>query len=264
MELSGRVCVVTGAGGGIGRALAMRFAEEGAAGVVVVDLGATADAVADEIGERAVAVQGDVSEAATHAAAVAAAEARWGPVDLYCSNAGIGGGGTIDEPDELWNHVWEVNVLAHVKAARVVLPSMLERGHGYLLNTASAAGLLTQIGNAPYSATKHAAVGLAEWLAITYGDRGIRVSVLCPQGVRTDMLRQAAQGDRALEPLLVVGALEPEQVAATTVEGLRDERFWILPHPEVADYARRKANDVDRWLAGMRPLQSRIGERHDR
>jgi NAD(P)-dependent dehydrogenase (short-subunit alcohol dehydrogenase family) len=159
----------------------------------------------------------------------------------------------------VWQAVWEVNVLAHVLAARVVLPSMLERGHGYLLNTASAAGLLTQIGNAPYAVTKHAAVGLAEWLAITYGDLGIRVSVLCPQGVRTNMLRQAAQGDPAMEPLLVVGSIEPEQVAADTVEGLRDERFWILPHPEVADYVRRKADDVDRWLAGMRRLQARIG-----
>ncbi|MGI8662446.1 MAG: SDR family oxidoreductase [Acidimicrobiales bacterium] len=260
MELAGKVCVVTGGGGGIGRALAMRFAADGAAGVVVVDLGATADAVAAEIGDRAVAVNGDVSVEATHRAAIEAAENRWGPVDVYCSNAGIGGGGTIDEPDGAWQRIWEVNVLAHVMAARVVLPSMLERGNGYLLNTASAAGLLTQIGNAPYAVTKHAAVGLAEWLAITYGDRGIVVSVLCPQGVRTDMLLQAADGDPAMEALLVVGSIEPEQLADTVVEGMRDERFWILPHPEVAEYARRKANDVDRWLTGMRRLQQRIAE----
>ena len=259
MEIRDKVCVVTGAGSGIGRALAQRFAAEGAAGVVAVDLGDTATPVAAEIGERAVAVHGDVRDEATHVEAVAAAEARWGPVDLYCSNAGIGGGGSIEEPFAVWQSVWEVNVMAHVLAARVVLPSMLERGHGYLLNTASAAGLLTQIGNAPYAVTKHAAVGLAEWLAITYGDLGIRVSVLCPQGVRTNMLRQAAQGDPAMEPLLVAGSIEPEQVAADTVDGLRAERFWILPHPEVADYVRRKADDVDRWLAGMRRLQARIG-----
>ncbi|MEO7555455.1 MAG: SDR family oxidoreductase, partial [Acidimicrobiales bacterium] len=245
-------------GGGIGRALALRFATEGCAGVVVVDRGESADAGAAAIGERAVAVRGDVRDEATHREAVAAAEQRWGAVDLYCSNAGIGGGGTIDEPDEVWQAIWEVNVLAHVKAARVVLPSMLARGDGYLLNTASAAGLLTQIGNAPYSVTKHAAVALAEWLSITYADRGVRTSVLCPQGVRTDMLVQAAAADPGMEPLLVAGSISPEELADVVVAGLGDERFWILPHPEVAEYARRKADDVDRWLGGMRRLQTRI------
>jgi NAD(P)-dependent dehydrogenase (short-subunit alcohol dehydrogenase family) len=260
VELAGRVAVVTGGGNGIGRALALRFAAEGAAGVVVVDVSDAANAVAAEIGERGAAIVGDVSVEATHRAAVAMAEERFGPVDLYCSNAGIGGGGEIDAPDAEWQLIWDVNVMAHVLAARVVLPSMLERGDGYLLNTASAAGLLTQIGNAPYAVTKHAAVGLAEWLSITYAERGVRTSVLCPQGVRTDMLLRGAEVDPALEPLLLVGAIEPDDVATSVVEGLRDERFWILPHPEVAEYARRKADDIDRWLSGMRRLQARINE----
>ncbi len=261
MELAGKVAVVTGGGNGIGRALAERFAAEGAAGVVIVDTSDAAHDVAEAIGAGAGALVGDVRVEATHRAAVALAEERFGPVDLYCSNAGVGGGGSVDVPDAEWQRVWEINVMAHVLAARVVLPSMLARGDGYLLNTASAAGLLTQLGNAPYSVTKHAAVGFAEWLAITYAERGVRTSVLCPQGVRTDMLLQGAEQDPSLEPLLLVGAIEPADVAAATVEGLRAESFWILPHPEVADYVRRKAADVDRWLAGMRRLQARINER---
>jgi NAD(P)-dependent dehydrogenase (short-subunit alcohol dehydrogenase family) len=216
-----------------------------------------AEAVAAELGAQALAMDADVSVEADIARAVAATEDRFGPVDLFCSNAGIGGGGDVDAPDAVWQSVWEINLMAHVYAARVVLPSMLARGEGYLLNTASAAGLLTNIGNAPYSATKHAAVGLAEWIAITYGDRGIKVSCLCPQGVRTNML-MGSPGDPSTEVVLAQGAIEPEQVAEAVIEGLRDERFLILPHPEVSEYVQRKAADPDRWLAGMRKLQARI------
>jgi NAD(P)-dependent dehydrogenase (short-subunit alcohol dehydrogenase family) len=236
MEMAGRVAIVTGGGNGIGRALARRFAAEGARGVTVVDRDAeAAEAVAAELGAQALAMDADVSVEADIARAVAATEDRFGPVDLFCSNAGIGGGGDVDAPDAVWQSVWEINLMAHVYAARVVLPSMLARGEGYLLNTASAAGLLTNIGNAPYSATKHAAVGLAEWIAITYGDRGIKVSCLCPQGVRTNML-MGSPGDPSTEVVLAQGAIEPEQVAEAVIEGLRDERFLILPHPEVSEY----------------------------
>jgi NAD(P)-dependent dehydrogenase (short-subunit alcohol dehydrogenase family) len=258
MELAGKVAVVTGGGNGIGRALARRFAAEGARGVTVVDRdGDAASSVAAEIGETAIALTADVSVEADIARVVEATEERFGPVDLFCSNAGIGGGGDVDAPDEVWQAVWDINVMAHVYAARVLLPSMLARGEGYLLNTASAAGLLTNIGNAPYSATKHAAVGLAEWLSITYGDRGIKVSCLCPQGVRTNMLL-GSPGDPSTEVVLAQGAIEPEQVADAVIDGLRAERFLILPHPEVSEYVRRKAEDPDRWLAGMRKLQARI------
>ena len=180
---------------------------------------------------------------------------EFGAIDLFCSNAGIGGGsGGIDTSDADWEHTWRVNVMAHVYAARAVLPGMLERGSGYLLQTASAAGLLTQIGSAPYAVTKHAAVAFAEWLAVTYGDRGIRVSCLCPQGVRTPMLDSASARVRGL---LDESAIEPDAVADAVIAGLADERFLILPHPEVAEYVRRKAADHDRWLRGMRRLQER-------
>jgi NAD(P)-dependent dehydrogenase (short-subunit alcohol dehydrogenase family) len=258
MELAGKVAVVTGGGNGIGRALARRFAAEGAHGVTVVDReGDAARAVAEEIGDTALALTADVSVEADIVRVVEATEERFGPVDLFCSNAGIGGGGDIDAPDGIWQSIWEINVMAHVYAARAVLPSMLARGEGYLLNTASAAGLLTNIGNLPYTVTKHGAVGLAEWLSITYGDRGIKVSCLCPQGVRTNMLL-GSPGDPATEVVLAQGAIEPEQLADAVIDGLRDERFLILPHPEVSEYVRRKAEDPDRWLAGMRKLQARI------
>jgi NAD(P)-dependent dehydrogenase (short-subunit alcohol dehydrogenase family) len=258
MEMAGRVAIVTGGGNGIGRAMVRRFAAEGARGVTVVDRDApAAEAVAAELGEQGLAVAADVSVQADIERAVAATEDRFGPVDLFCSNAGIGGGGDVDAPDAVWQSVWDINLMAHVYAARVVLPSMLARGEGYLLNTASAAGLLTNIGNAPYSATKHAAVGLAEWLAITYGDRGIKVSCLCPQGVRTNMLL-GSPGDPSTEVVLAQGAIEPEQAADAVIEGLRAERFLILPHPEVSEYVQRKAADPDRWIAGMRKLQARI------
>jgi NAD(P)-dependent dehydrogenase (short-subunit alcohol dehydrogenase family) len=261
MELTGAVTVVTGGGNGIGAALARRFAEEGAAGVVIGDLdGAAAATVAGAIGDRAAALEVDVSAEDDVRRLVALAEERFGPVDLFCSNAGLGGGGGVDAPDADWQRIWDVNVMAHVHAARAVLPSMLDRGQGWLLQTASAAGLLTNIGNAPYTVTKHAVVGFAEWLAITYGDRGIGVSCLCPMGVNTQLLMgDAAADDVAARSVLATSTmLEPDDVAGAVVEGLRDERFLILPHPEVADYWRHKADDPDRWLRGMRRLQARL------
>jgi NAD(P)-dependent dehydrogenase (short-subunit alcohol dehydrogenase family) len=261
MELADKVAVVTGGGNGIGRALCRRFVAEGARGVVVVDRDADAvRAVADELGERALGLTADVAVEADIVNVVEHTEEHLGPVDLFCSNAGIGGGGGVEAPDEVWNDIWAINVMAHVYAARAVLPSMIARGDGYLLNTASAAGLLTNIGNAPYTTTKHAAVGLAEWLAITYGDRGIKVSCLCPQGVRTNMLL-SAPGDPSTEVVLAQGAIEPEELAEAVITGLRAETFLILPHPEVADYVRRKADDRDRWITGMRRLQSQIYEK---
>jgi len=264
MELSGKVVVVTGAGSGIGRALARRFAAEGAAGIVCADL--NADGIADTVsqieagGGHAVAQTADVAVEADVRHLVEVAEAHYGPIDLFCSNAGIAGGGGPDVPDEAWQRIWEINVMGHVNAARAVLPSMLERGHGYLLNTASAAGLLVNLGNAPYTVTKHAAVAFAEWLSITYGDRGITVSCLCPQGVRTPMLVGGLDSaDVSAESVLAAGGMiEPEDVASAVVDGLAAERFLILPHPEVADYIVRKASDPDRWLAGMRRVQARL------
>ena len=254
MELADKVVVVTGAASGIGRALAQRFAAEGARGVVVSDRDAEgAVTVATGIGDdRAMAVTTDVSVEADVQELVRRTEDRFGPIDLFCSNAGIATSGGVEAPNEAWQQIWDINVMAHVYAARAVLPAMLARGEGYLLNTASAAGLLSQIGSAPYAVTKHAAVAFAEWLSITHGDEGIRVSCLCPQGVRTNML---GNGGALLGPT----AIEPEQVADAVVEGLRAETFLILPHPEVREYFRRKGDDYDRWLGGMRRLQARVG-----
>ncbi len=254
MRLANKVAVVTGGASGIGRALARRFAAEGARGVVVADLDAARAAqVAREIG--GLAVPTDVSREADIVQLVERATSAFGTIDLFCSNAGIITEGGIETPDSEWQRIWNINFMAHVYAARAVLPGMLARGEGYLLQTASAAGLLTQIGSAPYAVTKHAAVSLAEWLAMTYGDRGIRVSCLCPQGVRTNMLAEAERGPGRF---LLAGALEPEQVAEAVVAGLAEERFLILPHPEVGEYMRRKADDYDRWLKGMRRLQAKV------
>lgn len=252
MELGGKVVIITGGASGIGRALALRFAAEGARGIAVADRDAAgAQATAEAIGAAAIAVPTDVSVEADVQALVERTEAELGPIDLFCSNAGIAIGAGVETPNEDWQRIWDINVMAHVFAARAVLPGMLARGEGYLLNTASAAGLLSQIGSAPYAVTKHAAVALAEWLSITHGDQGIKVSCLCPQGVRTPML---GDGGALLGP----GAIEPEQVADAVVEGLRDEAFLILPHPEVREYFRRKGDDYDRWLKGMRRLQARV------
>ena len=254
MDVGGKVVVVTGGASGIGRALATRFAAEGAAAVVVADRDAAgAEAVAAQIGERAHAAACDVSREDDVRSLIESAEAVHGPIDLFCSNAGIATGGGVDASNDDWQRTWEVNVLSHVFAARHVVPRMLARGGGYLLNTASAAGLLTQIGSAPYAVTKHAAVALAEWLSVTYGDAGLRVSCLCPQGVRTPML-----GD-ANGALLGPTAIEPEDVAEAVIAGLRSEEFLILPHPEVREFFRRKGDDYERWLRGMRRLAQRVG-----
>ncbi len=252
MKLAGKHAVVTGGANGIGRALARRFAAEGGR-VVVADLDRErASELAAEIGGLAVAA--DVGDEASLRHLVERAERANGPIDLFCSNAGIGLLGGIELPNEDWQKIWQVNVMAHVYAARAVLPSMLARGEGYLLNTASAAGLLTQIESACYSVTKHAAVGFAEWLAVQYGDRGIAVSVLCPQAVRTAMTADFENGGVAG----VDGMLEPEDVADCVIEALDEQRFLILPHPSVAKYLRNKVDDVDRWLAGMRRLRARF------
>ena len=264
MDLAGRVVAVTGGASGIGRALCRRFAAEGAVAVAVADLdGAGAEAVAGEVersGGRALAVTADVTRELDVVALIERTESELGPIDLFCSNAGIAVNGGVDAPDADWQRIWAVNVMAHVYAARELIPRMSSRGGGYLLNTASAAGLLTNLGAAPYSVTKHAAVGLAEWMAITYADQGIKVSCLCPQGVRTPMLLGGlADRDPAGSAVLAAGGLvEPEEVAEAVVAGLATERFLILTHPEVAGYVQRKAADPDRWLAGMRRQWSRI------
>jgi len=254
VTLKDKVVVVTGGADGIGRALCRRFAAEGAAAVVVADINAVgAEAVAAEIGGWAVTT--DVARESDIVHLVKAVIERHGAIDLFCSNAGIIIEGGVETPDEEWDAIWSVNVRAHVYAARAVLPGMPARGGGYLLQTVSAAGLLSQIGSAPYSVTKHAALGFAEWLAITYGDQGIRVSVLCPQGVRTNMLMRPRPGG---ESFLMAGAITPEDVAEAAVLGMAEERFLILPHPEVAEYFQRKASDYDRWLRGMRRLQAGV------
>lgn len=254
--LSGQGVVVTGAGRGIGRALAARAAAEGAR-VVVNDLdAATAQAVADEIGGTAIA--GDVT--APDALIDDATEAL-GRVDVFFANAGIDGAGgpdSLQAPDDVWDRVVDVNVMAHVRAARVLVPRWLEDGGGgRFVVTASAAGLLTMIGSAPYSVTKHAAVGFAEWLSVTYGARGIDVHAICPQGVRTQMLEEAGP----LQALLSRDtALEPEQVADAAFAAIEEGRFLVLPHPEVAGYYAVRASDTEKWLGGMRRLQQKVDE----
>jgi NAD(P)-dependent dehydrogenase (short-subunit alcohol dehydrogenase family) len=254
MRLRDAVAVVTGGAGGIGRALARRFAREGARAVVVADLDqAGAQRVADELDCAVPLGAGvDVTDREAVAALVDRVERDAGPIDLWCSNAGVGLGPDLGG-DQDWERSWQVHVMAHVHVARALLPRMAARGRGHLLITASAAGLLTNVDTAPYSVTKHGSVALAEWLAIHHGDDGITVSCLCPQGVRTAMT--AGQPDAAL--LAVGRLLEPEEVADAVVDGLADGRFLILPHPEVAEYERRRAGDRDRWLAGMRRLRAR-------
>lgn len=249
MELQDKIIVVTGGASGIGREMCRRFKQEDAAHIVVADLDADgAAAVANEIGGSAVTL--DVrSEEAIHAL-IDDTEANHGPIDLFCSNAGVGIGRDIYEDTAVWQAIWEINTMAHVWAAKYLVPKMIARGGGYLLNTASAAGLLSQIGSVTYAVTKHAAVSLAEWLSITYGDQGIKVSVLCPQAVRTAM---TAGGPGVAG---VDGMIEPEVAVEAVVETLREERFLVLPHPEVAEYIKRKTSDYDRWIKGMRRLQA--------
>ena len=251
MLVKDRIVVVTGAASGIGRALAQRFAAEGAKLVVCSDRnGEGVRAVAEEVG--GIAFETDVSKEADILHMIETVEAEQGPIDLFCSNAGIGIGGGAEAPDEAWQRIWDINVMAHVWAARHMVPRMAARGEGYLVNTASAAGLLSQIGSAPYAVTKHAAVGLAEWLAITHGDKGIRVSVLAPQAVRTAMTAGNPDGVASVD-----GMIEPEAVAEACIRAIEAEDFLILPHPEVLEYMRRKTGDYNRWIGGMRKLQRR-------
>jgi NAD(P)-dependent dehydrogenase (short-subunit alcohol dehydrogenase family) len=256
MNLQGAVAVVTGGAGGIGRALALRLAREGARAVVVADLDEPgARRVAGELqGAAALAVGLDVTDREAVAVLVERVESELGPVDLWCSNAGVALGRDLGD-DHDWERSFQVHVMAHVHVARFLLPRMAARGRGHLLVTASAAGLLTHMDAAAYSVTKHGAVALAEWLAIRYGDDGVTVSCLCPQGVRTPMLEREGAGGAVLA---AGGVLEPEEVAGAVVAALADGRFLILPHPEVAQFERRRAADRDRWLAGMRRVRARL------
>ncbi|NPU69581.1 SDR family oxidoreductase [Bradyrhizobium sp. 83012] len=260
MQVTGNIVVVTGGARGIGKAMCEAFARAGAAKVIVADLDeAGANAVADSIGGAA--FRCDVSQESDIRRVIEETERRFGPIALFCSNAGIGGGfdplsvnvgGTSDEP---WARSWAIHVMAHVWAARHLIPRYKARGGGYFLNTISAAGLLSQVGSAPYSTTKHAAVGFAENLAISHKADNIKVSILCPQGVDTDMLRSIPKGPQSGD-----GDLTPEQVAQDVLKGLAEESFLILPHPQVLGYMRKKAENYDRWLGGMAKIQARMRE----
>jgi NAD(P)-dependent dehydrogenase (short-subunit alcohol dehydrogenase family) len=250
MELNGKAAIVTGGASGIGRALARRLAAGGARVTVADRQAGGAQAVAAEIGGLAIA--GDVRSEADIQALVRAAEAKHGPTDIFCGNAGVALHGEIDAPNEDWQRNWDIHVMAHVYAARAVLPGMAARGHGHFIITASAAGLLTHTASATYAVSKHAAVAFAEWVSIAYGGQGVHVAALCPQGVRTAMTA-GREGD----VFSVDGMVEPEAVADMVVAAMDDRRFLILPHPTVGEYMKRKANDIDRWLGGMRRLREK-------
>ncbi len=253
MKLEGKVVAVTGSASGIGRALATRFCVEKAATVALLDRnGEAVGWLGDELGMPAFAC--DVTDERRLEAVIDEIEDDFGPIDLFCSNAGVGTGGGAEAPDEEWQTTWEVNVMSQVYAARILIPRMTARGGGYLLNTASAAGLLTNLGTAPYAVTKHASVGLAEWLSITHADDGITVSCLCPQGVNTPLLNDGI-GDLAADTVRAQGVIEPEDVADSVVEAIEAERFLVLPHPEVARYEQNRAGDRERWLEAMRGIQ---------
>lgn len=253
MDLKDKIIVITGAGGGIGRGMAIRFAQEGAKSVICADLNlATAQETADLCG--GIAMQCNVAHESDIKALIDKTETEIGSIDLFCSNAGILTLGGIETPDEDWQRIWDINVMSHVWAARHLVPLMAARGGGYLLNTASAAGLLNQVGAAPYGVTKHAAVGMAEWLALTYGDQGINVSVLCPQAVRSDMTKGHEDGVASIN-----GMLEPEDVADACIKAINAETFLVLPHPEVLDYMQAKTGNYDKWLGGMRKLNRIYG-----
>ncbi|WP_020415677.1 SDR family oxidoreductase [Amycolatopsis sp. ATCC 39116] len=268
MKVEDRVAIVTGAAGGIGYAVAQRLLEHGAH-VVVLDL--TAQGVESAVGTLAARTRGQVVGRAGDCsaeddlrAAIDLAETRFGPVDLFVANAGVALGGGLEADETDWARSIEVNVMAHVRAARLLVPGWLERGQGYFLATASAAGLLTQLGSPAYSVTKHAAVAFAEWMSVTYGSRGIAVSCLCPMGVNTAMFNAGMESDNEIAQLAAravsrSGAvMEPLQVADIVLEGISDERFLILPHPEVLGFHQRKTADYDRWLAGMRRYQETL------
>ncbi len=251
MELKDKITVITGAASGIGKALAVRFKAEGAKLVVCADRnGEGARATAKDVG--GVAFETDVSKEDDIKRLIDTVEKDHGPIDLFFSNAGIGIGGGAEASNADWQRIWEINVMSHIWAARHLVPLMAARGGGYLVSTSSAAGLLSQIGSAPYAVTKHAAVGLAEWLAITHGDQGIKVSVLCPQAVRTAMTAGNPDGVASID-----GMMEPDVVAEECVKAIRAEDFLILPHPEVLQYMRNKTGDYNRWIGGMRKLNRR-------
>ena len=257
MEIRNRVIVVTGGGSGIGAALAHRFSDDGAGAVIVVDINeAAARAVADDIGGSASAL--DVTDEDATAELVRQVEADHGRIDILCLNAGVPTDGSVFASNDDWQRTWDVNVMAHVYATRHVLPGMLDRGEGYIVTTASAAGLLTNIGAAPYSVTKHAAVSLAEWLSVTYGASGIGVSCLCPMFVDTPMLGAFAGHTDEMNDFVQGLAIDVEDVANAVIEGIREETFLILPHPIVLEYFQRKALDYDRWIAGMQDLNSQL------
>jgi NAD(P)-dependent dehydrogenase (short-subunit alcohol dehydrogenase family) len=264
VQVAQKVAIVTGGGGGIGGALAERLAAEGAK-VVVTDLDGTAlESIVRKIDAEhrgaSLAVQADASDDAQIASVIDAAEQAFGPVDLYFANAGVAAGEGLEPDDAVWDLAFDVNVRAHIRAARRLVPGWIERGAGYFVSTASAAGLLTQIGSAPYSVTKHAAVGFAEWLSVTYGDKGVRVSCLCPMGVNTKLLTDdAALSATAARAVTTAGSvLEPSEVAECVLAAMEAEQFLILPHPEVLEMYRHKGADYDRWIRGMRRYQASL------
>ena len=269
MDMKDRVAVVTGAGRGIGRAIAHRFHQAGARGVVIADV--LADDVASTTAElnairpgSALGVVADIATPEGNKSLIDQAETAFGPIDLFFANAGIGAGEYLDTPDDVWDRVMQVNTMSHIYAARLLVPGWIARGEGYFCSTASAAGLLTQIGSAPYAVSKHAAVAFAEWLSVTYGSQGVRVSCLCPMGVNTKLLNGTAEegavetNTGAATVKLAGAVLEPEDVAEVVYQTVLAETFLILPHPEVKTFLQRKADDVDRWIVGMRRLQDRV------
>jgi NAD(P)-dependent dehydrogenase (short-subunit alcohol dehydrogenase family) len=252
MKIQGKNIVVTGGASGIGKGLVKRFKQEGAANILIADINAEElDAFAQEIGASACLC--DVSHEDDIKNLIATAESQFGHIDLYCGNAGILAEGGVETPNNVWEKMWGVNVMAHVYAARHALPKMIERGEGYFLITASAAGLLSQVGSATYSVTKHAALSLAEWLLITHGEQGIGVSALCPQAVESKMTAQGG-GVAGLD-----GMLSADAVAEDVIKAISAERFLVLPHPEVEQYFQKKANDYPRWIRGMQRLQQKFG-----
>ncbi len=254
MNIKDKIVVITGGASGIGRAMATRFINDGAKQVVIADVNADGlNEVAAQIGARAIAT--DVSDEAAVKSLIKTTEDDYGQIDLLCNNAGIGSPGGPEVDNECWEQIWQINVMAHVYAARAALPHMLSRQDGYILNTASAAGLLSQVGSAPYAVTKHAAVGFAEWLALSYGKRGLKVSVLCPQAVRTAMTADNQDGVASID-----GMMEPEVLCESVVEAINAEQFLILPHQEVLGYMQKNTSDYDRWISGMQRLHAKFGD----
>jgi NAD(P)-dependent dehydrogenase (short-subunit alcohol dehydrogenase family) len=252
MQIKDKVVVITGAASGIGKGLAERFKAEGARGLALADMnGDGVQSVATELG--AMSMQCDVGDEGQIKALVAETEKRFGPIDVFCSNAGILREGDEDQPDKEINDSWQINTMSHVYAARAVAPGMAERGSGYLLNTSSAAGILIQVDSAAYTMSKHAAIGLAEFLAAKYNPKGVKVSVLCPQGVYSGMTT-----GREGRPAAADGMLTPEDVAEAVVQGMDKEQFLIFPHEIVFEYMRRKADDRDRWLRGMSRVRAQL------